>query len=66
MIRVCSNCSNVDVDVLVETFSEDLVEVNCLGQCGMNPDESFGYVNEEFIIVDTEEEFIQAAKEQLK
>jgi uncharacterized protein YuzB (UPF0349 family) len=65
MIRVCSNCSNVDVDLLTEVFGEDKVEVNCLGQCGMNPDESFGYVNEEFIIVDSEEAFIKAVKENL-
>lgn len=63
MIRVCSNCSNVSVQLLEEIFGEDHVEYNCLGECGLNPEQSFGYVNEKWLIEDTEEGFIEAAKQ---
>lgn len=66
MIRVCSNCSNVSVELLEEVFGEDLVEYNCLGECGMNPDKSFGYVNEKWVLVDDEPAFVEAAKEILQ
>ncbi len=62
MIRVCSNCSNVAVELLEEVFGEDQVETNCLGECGMNPDQSFGYVDEQWVSEPTEEAFVEAAK----
>lgn len=62
MIRVCSNCSNVTVELLESVFGEDQVEANCLGECGMNPEQSFGYVNEAWVSESTEEAFIEAAK----
>jgi len=65
MIRVCPSCSCVDVDELEKIVPEDKLEVSCLGQCGGVEDQTIGYVNGEFVAVDSEEEFFKVVKESL-
>lgn len=62
MIRVCPNCSNVDVGKLQALLPENELSEECLGECGQHEDKSFGYIDEELVIKETEEEFIKAVK----
>lgn len=61
MVRVCPTCSNVDVDKL-EELAPDNVEVECIGECGKHEGKSFGFINDELVIKDSEEEFFEAVK----
>jgi len=61
MIRVCPNCSNVDVDEL-ERLSSDDVEVECIGECGQHENHSFVYINDELVIRDSEQELFAEVK----
>ncbi len=61
MIRVCPTCSNVDVDKL-EELVPDNVEVECIGECGQHEGKSFGYINDELVIKDSEQEIFEAVK----
>lgn len=61
MVRVCPTCSNVDVDKL-EELAPDNVEVECIGECGQHEGKSFGFINDELVIKDNEEEFFEAVK----
>ena len=61
MIRVCSNCSNVDIEILIEKVGTSQVEVGCLGECGQHSDSVFGYVDDAFVIEETEEAFLKKA-----
>jgi uncharacterized protein YuzB (UPF0349 family) len=66
MIQVCPSCSNVSIDELEEKYGEDLIEINCLSECGMNAEMSFGYVNGKWVLVDTEEAFFLRTAELIK
>ncbi|MDF2636841.1 MAG: hypothetical protein K0R78_3715 [Pelosinus sp.] len=61
MVRVCPTCSNVDIDKL-EKFVPDNLEVECIGECGQYEGKSFGYINNELVIKDTEQEFLESVK----
>lgn len=61
MVRVCPNCSNVNVDELEELIPGNL-EVECIGECGQHEGKFFGYIDDELVIEDTEEEFFEAVK----
>ena len=61
MVRVCPNCSNVDVDKLEELVPGNL-EVECIGECGQHEGQSFGYINDELVIKESEQEFFAAVK----
>ncbi len=58
MIRVCENCSNIDVDALIKVVGEDKVEVGCIGHCAEFDSETFGYINDEFIVEENQEAWI--------
>lgn len=62
MVRICPNCSNVDSSLLEDIVPEDELELECIGECGQHDDKSFGYINDELVIKDTEAEFIAAVK----
>ena len=64
MVRVCSACSNVDVNKL-EEVAPDNVAVLCIGECGKHEGKSFGFINDELVIKDSEEEFFEAVKAML-
>lgn len=58
MIRVCPNCTDVDIDKLEELVPGN-VEVECIGECGQHEGKFFGYINDELVIKETEEEFFE-------
>lgn len=59
MIRICSYCSNVDMEKIINIVGEENVEVGCIGQCGQ---EFVAYVNDELIETSTEEELLDYIK----
>ncbi|AIF51085.1 hypothetical protein [Pelosinus sp. UFO1] len=61
MIRVCPNCTDVDIDKLEELVPGNL-EVECIGECGQHEGKFFGYINDELVIKETEEEFFEEVK----
>jgi len=58
MIRVCPNCTDVDIDKLEELVPGNL-EVECIGECGQHEGKFFGYINDELVIKETEQEFFE-------
>ena len=61
MIRVCRNCSHVDNDKL-EKMLPGHIQVECIGECGQHAGKIFGYINDQFVLKDTEQEFFEAVK----
>ncbi|MFT8316374.1 MAG: DUF1450 domain-containing protein [Clostridium sp.] len=62
MIKVCPNCSGVDVEQLKDSVLEENLYLGCIGLCGQNKGKSFGYINDELVIKDSSAEFIEAVK----
>ena len=62
MIKVCSVCSNVDLDKLRDVVFEEDLEIGCIGECGQHDDKVFGYIEEKLVIKDNHEEFIEAVR----
>ncbi|WP_026887620.1 hypothetical protein [Clostridium beijerinckii] len=63
MIKVCPNCSGVDVELLKNNVLEENLYLGCIGLCGQNKGKSFGYINDELVIKDSAEEFLEAVKQ---
>lgn len=61
MIRICPDCSNVDIDNIRELGEE--VEERCLGLCGS---EYVCFVDATMIEAHSEEELIEKIKEALE
>ncbi|MDF2633872.1 MAG: hypothetical protein K0R78_746 [Pelosinus sp.] len=61
MVRVCSNCTAIDIDQLEKLIPGEL-EVECIGECGQHEGKFFGYIDDELVITDTEEEFFEEVK----
>ena len=59
MIRVCPYCSNINVDKLKKTIGE---ETGCIGACRSFSKEAVGKINGELVIKQTEDEFLEVAK----
>lgn len=62
MIRICDNCSNVNVEAIIEIVGEANVEVGCMSQCGQNMDAASILVDEELHIADDEQGIIELVK----
>lgn len=62
MIKICPNCSNVSETELAKIVSADQLEVECIGECGQHEGKSFGYINDELVIKETEKDFLDAVK----
>lgn len=60
MIRVCPNCSNVDVNKLKTLVGEENVKTGCIGQCRAFKKEAVGIIDNELEIKETEAEFFEA------
>lgn len=65
MIRICPFCSKLNQDKIIAEFGEDNVEVSCVGVCRKIEGKVFGYFDYDYIEVDTEEQFIEAAKKHI-
>lgn len=63
MIYVCDKCSNVNIEELKKAIPTDKLKVVCIAECWKYKDKAYGYFDDEFIVKDTENEFIEAAKE---
>jgi uncharacterized protein YuzB (UPF0349 family) len=62
MIRICPNCSSVDPDNLKKVVAVSEFEEECIGECGQHEGKYFGYIDDELVVKDTEEEFLQEVK----
>lgn len=62
MIRVCSVCSNVDIDKLRDVVFEEDIEIGCIGECGQHDGKVFGYIDDKLIIKENHEEFIEVIR----
>lgn len=62
MIKICPACSNVDAGKVKEIVPEDQVDTGCISECGQHEGKSFGYIGDELVIKDTEQEFLAAVK----
>ena len=66
MISIGPCCSRMEYEKIEKLFGEDKVEVGCLGQCEPIENKCFGFIDEEFTVTDTEDEFVRLAKESIK
>lgn len=62
MVRICPSCSNVDSSMLEGIVPSGKLTVECIGECGQHEGKSFGYINDELVIKDSQDEFIAAVK----
>ena len=62
MIYVCNKCSNVNIDELKKVITADKLKIVCIAECWKYKDKAYGYFDDDFVVKDTEEEFIEAAK----
>ncbi len=62
MVKVCPYCSHVNVTELKNIIGEENVKTGCIGACRRFQTESVGVVNNEFIIKQTEQEFLDFCK----
>lgn len=65
MVKVCCCCSNVNVDDLKQVVPEDKLSVGCIENCAAHKDKAYGYINDEMVVVDNSEAFVEAAKKSL-
>lgn len=63
MIKVCSTCSGLSVEDLKKALLGEEIEDGCIYECGS---EFTGYVNDELVTADSEEDFVAQAKELTK
>jgi hypothetical protein len=59
MIKVCEHCSNIDVVQLKKAVGEENVEVTCIGNCAAYKTEAYGYVNDQLIVEDNQDDWIK-------
>lgn len=61
MVRVCPNCTEMDINALEQLVPGNL-EADCIGECGQHEGEFFGYIDDELVVKDTEEEFFKTVE----
>lgn len=61
-IRVCSFCSNVDIDKLKKIIGEENVNTGCVSACRKDKTQFFGRINGAYVMTKTEEEFFDECK----
>lgn len=62
MIRICPNCSNLDSSMFEGIVPQGELVEECIGECGQHEGKSFGFINDELVIKDSQEKFIAAVK----
>ena len=68
-VKVCKKCSNVDIKKLEKLCDKhDLkFKEGCISKCDKGQKKSsFGYIDDKFIKVDDEDEFIKKVKKKAK
>ena len=56
MIKVCPNCSNIDVSKLKNLAGEGNVKTGCIGACRSFKTEAVGKIDGELVIKQSEKE----------
>ncbi len=59
MVKVCSCCSNINVDYLKENLEGIEVKVGCVDNCAESSGKSFGLINGELVLADDEAAFVK-------
>lgn len=59
MIRVCPACSGMDIEELRKALLGEEIEEGCIGACGS---EFSGFVGDDLITADSQEDFIEKCK----
>ncbi len=59
MIKVCSACSGMSIEDLKNALLGREIDDMCIGECGC---EFAGYAGDELITADSQEDFIEQAK----
>lgn len=63
MIRICPNCSHVEIEKIKCIVGDSNVDVGCIGECGT---EFKAYVKDELIEANSAEELIETIKTMVK
>lgn len=59
MIKVCADCSNINIEQLMESVGEVKVEIGCVGDCAAYETEAYGLVNGELVVEASSDEWIK-------
>jgi uncharacterized protein YuzB (UPF0349 family) len=62
MVKICGSCSNVNPETLKSILSPDKLEVTCVFGCSSYEGKSFGFINGNLVVTDTEQDFLEAVK----
>lgn len=65
MVKICGTCSNVNVEKLKSVLSPDQLEVTCVFGCSSYEGKSFGFINGNLVVSDTEQDFLEVVKKRL-
>ena len=58
-VKVCKRCSGFDVTELKGKVKSKDYTTGCIGKCGQHEGKVFGFLNGEFTVCDTKEEFFE-------
>ncbi len=65
MIRMCDNCSNVDLEQLKAVAKGVEIEVGCMGQCGMHMDEASVLIDDELFVAEDETALLKVVQSKI-
>ena len=66
MVRICECCSNVNVEHLKSVVPSDQLEVTCIGECSAYEDKSYGFIGDDLVVSNTEQDFLEVVKSRLE
>jgi uncharacterized protein YuzB (UPF0349 family) len=61
-VNICKKCSGIDKEDLKGIIKVKDMRIGCIQKCGANEGKVFGFINGEFVVCDTKEEFIEKVK----
>jgi len=62
MIYVCERCSNINIEELKKVIPASELKLTCIAECWKYKDKAYGFFGDDFVVKDTEAEFIEAAR----
>jgi uncharacterized protein YuzB (UPF0349 family) len=62
MVKIFGSCSNVILETLKSILSPEQIEVTCVFGCSSYEGKSFGFINGNLVVKDTEQDFLEAVK----
>jgi uncharacterized protein YuzB (UPF0349 family) len=66
MVKICGSCSNVNVEKLKSILPPDQIIETCLFGCSSYEGKSFGFINGNLVVSNTEQDFLESVKDQLR